>query len=50
MLLIRRNKRPKTEAVNGKPVSGKLLLVSTQLALEIGQDVRAKKVFTLNIS
>ena len=47
---VRENKRPRTEAANGKPVSGKLLSVSTKLALEIGEDVRAKKVFTLNTS
>ena len=44
---VRAGKSLKTAAANRKPVSGKLLLASTKLALEIGQDVRAKKVLTL---
>ena len=36
-----------TAATNRKLVSGKLLSVLTKLALEIGQDMRAKKVLTL---
>ena len=46
---IRIDKKPRTSAANGKPASGKLLLASTKLFLGIGQDVRAKKLFTLNI-
>ena len=44
---VRAGKGPRTAAANGKPASGKLSSASTKLALEIGQDVRAKKVLTL---
>ena len=44
---MRAGKGPKTATANGKPASGKLLSISTKLALRIGQDVRAKKVLTL---
>ena len=44
---IKAGKGPRTAAANEKPASGKLLLALTKLALGFGQDVRAKKVFTL---
>ena len=44
---VRAGKEPRTAAANGKPASGKLSSTSTKLALGIGQDVGAKKVFTL---
>ena len=44
---LRADKGPKTTAANEKPASKKLLLASTKLALRIGQDMRAKKVFIL---
>lgn len=47
LLSMRVGKKPKTVVANEKPASGKLLLVSTKLALRIRQDVRAKKIFTL---
>ena len=45
--LVRADKGPRTATANEKPASGKLSSASTQLALGIGQDVRAKKVLTL---
>ena len=47
---LKAGKGPRTIAANGKPVSSKLLLASTKLALGIGQDMRAKKILTLKIS
>ena len=44
---VRAGKGPRTAAANEKPASGKLSSTSTKLALEIGQDVRAKKVLIL---
>ena len=50
LLPVRVGKKSKTVTANGKPASSKLLLASTKLVLEIEQDVRAKKVFTLKMS
>ena len=46
LLPIRAGKVPKTAAVNGKLGSGKLLSALTKPALEIGQDVKTKKILT----
>ena len=47
LLLIKVGKGPRIIAANGKPSSEKLLSASTNLALEIGQDIRAKKILIL---
>lgn len=48
LLPVKKNKKPRTEATNGKPMSGKLLSTLTKLVLGIREDVKAKKVLTLN--
>ena len=49
LLSLRAGKGPRTTVLNRKPANGKLLLTSNKLALEIGQNVRVKKVLTLKI-
>ena len=44
---MRVDKEPRTAIANRKLANGKLSSPSTKLALQIGQDMRAKKVFTL---
>ena len=48
--LLRADKRLRTTATNGKPVSGKLSLTLTKLPLRISSDVKGKKILTLKIS
>lgn len=50
LLPVRGKKGLRIEAANKKPVSSKLLLALTKLALKIRQNVRAKKVIILNTS
>ena len=45
--LVKAGQRLKTATANEKPACGKLLSVSTKLALKIGQNVKAKKVLIL---
>lgn len=47
---MRTSKGLKTITANGKPITDKLTLTSTKLAIRIKQDIRAKKVFTLKTS
>lgn len=43
---VRADKKPKISSTNRKPASNKLLSASTKFALEIGQDVKDKKILT----
>lgn len=47
---VKGNKRPKTEATKGELVNSKLLIALIKFALKIRQDIRAKKILTLNTS
>lgn len=48
LLLVRKNKRLKTKVGNRKLVNDKLLSALSKLALKIEQDIKTKKVLTLN--